>query len=183
MKRVPPITDLEPRNDASPFSQHHLYKVHLGNGRHVFFSSRRDAAAYSSDTRRFLHQLMLEANTLLGEALQDHRSAWPILGDLQAKELANVDRELRELLQLATTSLDKGTPERAGPDGNYHAWRHVRTTFEVLQKVFTTLETVYQYKTIPVLRWRLAMRAQQCVHALDRLQDYGAVPTFGKAGH
>lgn len=173
MKRVPAILDLSPWNEVSPYAEHRLIRIGLANGQVLHFRSKRDAQAFAADTRRFLDLVLLDANALLGIALQEHRSAWPLLADLQSKDLANTDNTIRGALDRCTLLLDRATPLSNTTDGQYHAWRHVRNALTELQGIFEHLERVYKYKTFAPLRWRMASYAKQCVDGLMRLQNYG----------
>lgn len=151
-----------------------MFRVHLANGNTLHFTSKREAAACAADARRFLEQTVLEANALLGTALQEHRTAWPLLADLRLAALQNADARIRAALANATDLLDRATVPQATPDGMYHAWKHTRNAIEHLQAAFQALEAVYQYKTMGVLRWRMANYLQQAKAAHQRMALYGA---------
>lgn len=172
MKRIQDIPDVEPMNTDSAYAAHKLYRVHLGNHRTVQFTSRRLALAYAADTLRWINEVMLESNTLLGEALQDYRMAWPILQDVKDAELQGNDARIREQLDQATWHLDKASAKGSRTEGLYHGWRHVGLALSTVANAYERLEALYRYKTQGVLRWRMAMRRRQCLDALERMTNY-----------
>jgi hypothetical protein len=173
MKRIHHTPDIGPRNEASPYRAHKLYEVHLGNGRILQFRSRRLALAYIADLTRWLNELVLECNSLLGDAMQDYRAAWPMLSEAQDQAERVRDITIRELQAQAVHHLDKATTRMLGTSAFYHAWQHVRRALGAVASSYENLEFFYRYKTQGVPRWRCALRRRQCLEAIKRMDEMG----------
>lgn len=181
MKRIQLLDDTLPPRRDSPYSHHHAYEVFLGNRRRIQFTSRRDAMAYMAETRRWLHELLLEVNGLHAEAYTDYRQAWPVLSDVRRRKLAETDPLLREHHRQAQWHLDRAgapTPKR---DSLTWAWLDLGRALERTKATYAVLEQLYQYKTQGVLRWRMAAQARRCTEIQERLHEYGAAPAYGRA--
>lgn len=176
MKRVHVLPNVEPMSPGSPVLHHRRYQVHLGNHRFVSFTTRRDALAYHADTTRWLNTLLLEANTLLAEAMMDHRLLWPLLDG------GETELKLRELLDQCVWQLDKAAAKGRRVDALFHGWRHIRGSLERIAAAYGVMERFYRGKTQGVLRWRMAMRRHQCEAAMERMDNYGTAPAYGEPG-
>lgn len=174
MKQIAHKISPEQWAPESPYVTHHAYVLHLGNRRRLHFKSKRLAAAYEADTKRWLKDLVLEGNTYLGHLMQDYRDAWPTLTDTNNQRVNTSDARIRELIQQCVRNLDRATVRGQRNSALYYAWLDVARCFHACSEAFALLESFYQYKTQGVLRWRMAMRVKQCEHALERMEQYGA---------
>lgn len=174
MKRVPHTIDPRQWSPESPYIIGQAYTLHLGNRRVLRFTSKRLAGAYEADTKRWLKELILEGNLLLGQAMYDYREAWPTLSDTGSEEVNATDAQIRELLQQAVWHLDRATVRGTRASALLGVWADVERTFGRLGEAYRLLEQFWRYKTQGVLRYRMSTRARQCDEARDRMQEYGA---------
>lgn len=160
-----------PRDPGSPYTQHHLYSVLLGNRRTVLFSSERAAAAYAAETDRWISAHLHAANFLLAEAFTAYRGAWCLMD--QAK-VPNIDARSRELLQDCWSALDNAIARGGGENGWAIAWKWFAQAVEALRQLAIMLRDLYRSRNNPVERARMELLLTRATAIATELSQYGS---------
>ena len=75
MKRIAFDAVIPPKDPRSPYTEHRLYSVYLGNKTWCYFNSTRHAEQFRAAAERFLNDAMFRANLVLVDVYPAWRMA------------------------------------------------------------------------------------------------------------
>ena len=169
MKRIVFNAVLPPKDTASPYIEHRLYSVYLGNKTWCYFSSTRHAEQFQAAAERFLNDAMFRANLVLVDVYPAWRMAWYYMDHIKA----DLDRSTMQAVRDAEAAMDRALKRRGGADYTLYAWKDVTTAVVQLRQVVLTMVDLYRTKGHGVDRNRLEVVLGTCNDLLDRMQHYG----------
>ncbi len=151
------------------------YKIYLGNGRTIFFPSKRKAQAFLNQTNKFLTQQTFEIHLLYMECWQEYQRCWFYFGSGDQQYSLHFINQQRcsDYLKSCEESLTLAISRSVWERGNSISFHCVNVAIKCLKDSVEILIPLFSKRSQTAETYRTSSVFSRLIDIENRLHLYG----------